>query len=48
MFLIDEFIVDDFTVVEEFNSTSCWTCPDGVDNIEYLIVAGGGGAGGDN
>lgn len=48
MFLIDEFIVDDFTVVEEFDSTSCWTCPDGVDNIEYLIVAGGGGAGGDN
>lgn len=48
MFLIDEFIVDDFTVVEEFDSSSMWTCPDGVSIIEYLIVAGGGGAGRDN
>ena len=47
MFLIDEFIVDDFTVVEEFDSTSCWTCPEGVEHIEYLIVAGGGGCAGD-
>ena len=27
-----------------FNATSTWVCPQGVTSVEYLCVAGGGGA----
>ena len=32
-------------LVQDFTSSSTWTCPEGVSSIEYLIVAGGGGGG---
>ena len=35
-----------YTVVQTFTATSTWTCPTGVTEVEYLVVAGGG-AGGD-
>jgi len=34
------------TVVQNFNSSSMWRCPDGVTTVEYLVLAGGGGGGG--
>ena len=34
-----------FTVVQTFTATSTWTCPAGVTEVEYLVVAGGGGTG---
>jgi hypothetical protein len=33
------------TVVQIFNATSTWVCPQGVTSVEYLVVAGGGGGG---
>ena len=33
------------TVIQTFNSSTTWTCPTGVTEVEYLIVAGGGGTG---
>jgi len=30
-------------VVQDFTSSSTWTCPDGVSSIEYLVIGGGGG-----
>ena len=34
-----------YTVVQTFTATSTWTCPTGVSEVEYLVVAGGGGTG---
>ena len=34
-----------FTVISTFTESSTWTCPTGVTEVEYLIVAGGGGGG---
>ena len=31
-----------FTIVHTFTATSTWTCPSGVTEVEYLVVAGGG------
>jgi len=31
------------TVVLSFTSSGSWTCPDGVSQIDYVVVAGGGG-----
>ena len=33
------------TIVQTFTATSTWTCPAGVTEVEYLVVAGGGGTG---
>ena len=30
-------------IVETFANTTTWTCPAGVTEVEYLVVAGGGG-----
>ena len=35
-----------YTVVQTFTATSTWTCPTGVTEVEYLVVAGGGAGGG--
>ena len=35
-----------FTIIQTFTATSTWTCPTGVTEVEYLVVAGGGGVGG--
>ena len=32
-----------YTIVQTFTATSTWTCPTGVTEVEYLVVAGGGG-----
>ena len=32
------------TVIQTFTATSTWTCPTGVTEVEYLVVAGGGGS----
>ena len=29
------------TIVQTFTETSTWTCPAGVTEVEYLVVAGG-------
>ena len=34
-----------YTIVQTFTATSTWTCPTGVTEVEYLVVAGGGGVG---
>ena len=31
------------TVIQSFTATGSWTCPDGVSQVDYLVVAGGGG-----
>ena len=31
------------TVILSFTSSGSWTCPDGVSQVDYLVVAGGGG-----
>jgi hypothetical protein len=31
------------TVIQTFTTSGTWTCPEGVTEIEYLVVAGGGG-----
>ena len=38
--------VTGYTVVQTFTATSTWTCPTGVTEVEYLVVAGGGAGGG--
>ena len=35
-----------YTIVQTFTATSTWTCPTGVIEVEYLVVAGGGGGAG--
>ena len=34
-------------VIQSFTASGSWTCPTGVTEVEYLVVAGGG-SGGDN
>ena len=29
-----------YTIVQTFTATSTWTCPTGVTEVEYLVVAG--------
>jgi hypothetical protein len=31
--------------IQTFTATSSWTCPDGVSQVDYLVVAAGGGGG---
>ena len=31
-----------FTVIQTFTASGTWTCPTGVTEVEYLVVAGGG------
>ena len=33
-------------ITETFTSSGSWTCPDGVSEVSYLVVAGGAGGGG--
>jgi hypothetical protein len=33
-------------VVETFGASGTWTCPTGVTEVEYLVIAGGGAGGG--
>jgi hypothetical protein len=33
------------TVIQSFTATGEWVCPTGVTEVEYLVVAGGGGGG---
>ena len=37
-----------YTVIQTFTATSTWTCPAGVTEVEYLVVAGGGSGGAQN
>ena len=39
---VQQFFVETIT----FNGSATWTCPTGVTEIEYLVVAGGAGGGG--
>jgi hypothetical protein len=34
-----------FTVIQTFTASGTWTCPTGVTEVEYLVVAGGAGGG---
>ena len=34
-----------FTVIQTFTANGTWTCPTGVTEVEYLVVAGGGSGG---
>ena len=36
-----------FTVIQTFTSSTSWIAPEGVTEVEYLVVAGGAGGGGD-
>ena len=36
-----------FDVLEVFTSTRSFTIPDGVSELEYVVIAGGGAGGGD-
>ena len=37
----------DVVIVQSFLGDSTWTCPPGVTSVDYLVIAGGAGAGGD-
>ena len=34
-----------YTIIQTFTATSTWTCPTGVTQVEYLVVAGGASGG---
>jgi hypothetical protein len=39
-------LINFVTVIQSFTATGDWTCPTGVTEVEYLVVAGGGGGAG--
>ena len=41
-------VSDGPTIIQTFTTTGTWTCPTGVEEVEYLIVAGGAGGGNGN